>query len=153
MPVALLSKSRFISGLQCPLRLWYQCYEPKQAAEISPGQQAIFNTGHEVGRLATKLFPEGILIKKDHMRHRQAGITTKLLLRNKMVPAIFEGAFTFDGIRIRVDVLERVDGRRWNLIEVKSATSVKEVYKPDLAIQYHVLTRSGLMSSALEFYT
>ena len=82
MAVALLSKSRFISGLQCPLRLWYQCYESNLAVEISPGQQAIFDTGHEVGRLATKLFPEGILIKENHMHHRQAGITTKLLLQN-----------------------------------------------------------------------
>ena len=78
MPVALLSKSRFISGLQCPLRLWYQCYEPKLAAEISPGQQAIFDTGHEVGRLATKLFPKGILIEEDHMHHREAEITTDI---------------------------------------------------------------------------
>ena len=76
MPYALLSKSRFISGLQCSLRLWYQCYEPKLAAEISPGQQAIFDTGHEVGRLATKLFLKGILIEEDYMHHREAEITT-----------------------------------------------------------------------------
>lgn len=24
----MLSKSRFIAGLQCPLRLWYQCFNP-----------------------------------------------------------------------------------------------------------------------------
>ena len=111
MPVALLSKSRFISGLQCPLRLWYQCYEQKLAAKISQGQQAIFDMGHKVGRLATKLFPKGILIEEDHKHHREAEITTAALLKNKRVPAIFEGAFLFDGIRIRVDVLERVGGR------------------------------------------
>ena len=144
MPYTLLSKSRFISGRQCPLRLWYQCYERKLAAEISPGQQAIFDTGHEVGKLATKLFPKGILIEEDHMHHREAEITTGAALKNKWVPAIFEGAFSFDGIRIRVDVLERVGGRGWNLIEVKSSTSVKEVYKPDVAIQYHVLNGVGI---------
>ena len=144
MAVALLSKSRFISGLQCPLRLWYQCYEPKLAAKISQGQQAIFDMGHKVGRLATKLFPKGILIEEDHMQHREAEITTGAALKNKRVPAIFEGAFSFDGIRIRVDVLERVGGCGWNLIEVKSSTSVKEVYKPDLTIQYHVLNGAGI---------
>ena len=66
------------------------------------------------------------------------------VLKNKRVPAIFEGAFTFDGIRIRVDVLERVSVNKWNLIEVKSSTSVKDVYKPDVAIQYHVLNGVGI---------
>ena len=107
MAGALLSKSRFISGLHCPLRLWYQCYEPKLAAEISPGQQVIFDTGHEVGRLATKLFPKGSFIEEDHMHHREAEIITAVLLKNK-----------------RVDVLERVGCCKWNLIEVKSSTSV-----------------------------
>jgi len=144
MPVALLSKSRFIAGLQCSLRLWYQCYQPKLAAEISPGQQALFDAGHEVGRLATEMFSKGILIEEDHVHHREAEITTAVLLKNKMVRALFEGAFSFDGIRIRVDVLERVGGRGWNLIEVKSSTSVKEVYKPDVAIQYHVLNGAGI---------
>jgi hypothetical protein len=32
----MLSKSPFLTGLQCPLRLWYQVYNPKLAAEVSP---------------------------------------------------------------------------------------------------------------------
>jgi hypothetical protein len=51
----MLSKSRFLAGLQCPLRVWHQCYNPELAAEVSAAQQAIFDTGHEVGRLATGL--------------------------------------------------------------------------------------------------
>jgi len=47
--------------------------------------------------------------------------------------------FFSGGVRIRVGILERLNDGRWNLIEVKSSTSVKEVHLPDVAIQYYVL--------------
>ncbi|MCK4728032.1 MAG: hypothetical protein KAT27_03835 [Desulfobacterales bacterium] len=37
-----LSKSRFVAGLQCPLRLWHLCYNPDLAPKVSPVQQAGF---------------------------------------------------------------------------------------------------------------
>jgi hypothetical protein len=54
----MLSKSRFLAGLQCPLRLWHQCYNRDLAVKASPAQQAIFEVGHEVGRLATAFILE-----------------------------------------------------------------------------------------------
>ncbi|UCE83442.1 MAG: DUF2779 domain-containing protein [Deltaproteobacteria bacterium] len=139
-----LSKSRFLSGLQCPLRLWHQCYNRELASEISPAQQAIFDVGHEVGKLATRLFPEGILIEEDHLHHAEAVKSTLAAMRDPGIPAIFEAAFFHDDVRIRVDILERQKDGAWNLIEVKSATSVKDVYLPDVAVQYGVLQGSGL---------
>ena len=47
--------------------------------------------------------------------------------------------FSLVVVRTRVDILERLNDGRWNLIEVKSSTSVKEVHLPDVAIQYYVL--------------
>jgi len=41
-----LSKSRFLAGLQCPLRL-HQCYTRELAVDVSPVQQAVFDTGHD----------------------------------------------------------------------------------------------------------
>jgi predicted RecB family nuclease len=43
-----------------------------------------------------------------------------------------------------VDILQRLKNDRWNLIEVKSSTSAKEVYVVDAAIQYYVLNGAGL---------
>ena len=140
----MLSKSRFLAGLQCPLRLWYQCYDRKLATPASPTQQAIFDMGHEVGVLATKLYSAGLYVEEDYLHHQEAQKTTKSAIGNPNVPAIFEGAFTFNGVRIRVDILERIKNDRWNLIEVKSSTSAKEVYVVDAAIQYYVLNGSGL---------
>jgi len=140
----MLSKSRYLAGLQCPLRLWYQCYNPELAAEVSPTQQAIFDTGHEVGELATHLYPGGVLVKEDYLHHKQAVRTTLDAMNNPNVPAIYEAAFLHDGVRVRVDILERLDNSEWNLVEVKSSTSLKDVYLPDVAIQYHVLQGVGL---------
>jgi len=143
----MLSKSRFIAGLQCSLRVWYQCYNRKLASEVTPGQQAIFDAGHQVGRLATELYPGGVRIDEDYLHHREAEHTTARALKDKNVKALFEAAFTFDGIRIRADILERNNDDSWKLIEVKSSTTVKEVYKPDVPIQCYVLNGVGIKSA------
>ena len=111
-----LSKSRFLSGLQCPLRLWYQCYNRELASEITPRQQAIFNMGHEVGLLATEFFPGGILISEDHRHHEDAVASTIKAIHNRNWGALFEAAFREDNVRIRTDILERRTGDRWNLV-------------------------------------
>ncbi len=54
---SILSKSRFLAGEQCHLRLWYSCFNRDLATPVSPAQQGIFDTGHEVGELATRLYP------------------------------------------------------------------------------------------------
>jgi predicted RecB family nuclease len=142
--VPMLSKSRFMAGLQCHLRLWYECYNREFASDVSPVQQAVFDAGHEVGRLATQLYPDGVLIEEDHLHHEDAVENTLKAMGNPNVAAIYEAGFIHDGVRIRVDVLERVGDGRWNLIEVKSATSAKDIYLPDVAVQYHVLQGLGL---------
>ena len=142
--VPMLSKSRFLAGLQCRLRLWHQCYNRDLASEVSPVQQAVFDIGHAVGRLATQLYPEGVLIEEDHLHHKEAVQATLKAMENPNVHAIYEAGFIFDGVRIRVDILERLDDGKWNLIEVKSSTSVKDIHLPDVAVQYHVLKGKGL---------
>ncbi len=142
--ISLLSKSRFLAGLQCGLRLWHECYNPGLASEISAAQQAIFNMGHEVGELATRLYPGGILIREDHLHHEEGIQTTLKKMEDNGIPAIYEAAFTGDGVRIRVDILERLGHGKWNMIEVKSSTSIKDVHIQDVALQYHVLGRSGV---------
>jgi hypothetical protein len=140
----LLSKSRFLAGLQCPLRLWYQCFDRQLAREVSHGQQALFDTGHEVGELATRSYPGGRLIEEEYYRHPQAVKSTRAAMDNSEITAIFEAAFVFNGVRIRVDILERLENGSWNLVEVKSSTSAKDVHLPDVAVQYYVLQGCGL---------
>ena len=139
----LLSKSRFLAGLQCPLRLWYSCYKQELASEPTPAQQALFDTGHQVGKLARDRYPGGVLIEEDHLHQADALRSTRGALKSSRVPGIYEGAFTFDGVLIRADILENVGNGAWNLVEVKSGTGVKEYYLYDVAIQHHVLSGLG----------
>jgi hypothetical protein len=143
----MLSKSRFLAGLQCHLRLWYQCYDRDLASKVSNAQQAVFDAGHEVGRLATQLYPDGVLIDEPYYQHKQAVESTLKAMQDPEVKAIYEAAFIYDGVRVRVDVLERLEDGSWNMVEVKSSTSVKDVYYPDVAVQYYVLEGCGLKIS------
>jgi hypothetical protein len=140
----MLSKSRFLAGLQCQLRLWYQCYNRELAAEVSLRQQAVFDVGNEVGRMATQLYPNGVLINEAFYQHRQAVQSTVKAIHDPKIRAVFEAAFIYDDIRIQVDILERAGNNSWNLVEVKSSTSAKEIHLPDVAIQFYVLKSYGL---------
>jgi len=142
--IPLLSKSRFISGLQCHKRLYFECYHRDLADEVSESQQAIFDTGTSVGELATNLYSGGILVTEDHLHHEEALGTTRKLLDDPSVPAVFEAAFLYDDIRVRADLLPRVDIGTFDLIEVKSTTSTKEEHAFDVAVQLFVLEGSGI---------
>jgi hypothetical protein len=138
-----LSKSKYLSGLQCPLKLWYDCYQRELASPIDLATQSIFDTGHEVGMLARDRYPGGIAIDWDHFHRKEALEATREALSNPDVPAIYEAAFEFEGVLIRADVLQRADDG-WVLVEVKSSTRAKEVHQPDVAVQFRVLRGLGV---------
>jgi hypothetical protein len=138
-----ISKSKFVAGCQCVKRLYWQVHEPELAAELGTADQAIMQQGHEVGVLARQLFPGGVEVGYEGSLD-QAIRTTRELVANGEIPAIFEGAFEHDGVLVRVDVLHRRGDRRLRLIEVKSSASLKEEHLDDVGIQYRVLSRSGL---------
>ena len=138
-----LSKSRFTCGLQCYRLLWWRVQEP-DAPELIPdlGQQAIFDQGKRVGEVARTYVPGGQLVNLPHDAFGERVSLTRELLDLK-VPAIYEASFLADDVYAAVDILKRErDGFR--LIEVKSSTSLKDEHLPDVAIQLHVLRKSGL---------
>jgi predicted RecB family nuclease len=137
-----LSKSKFVAGCQCLKRLYLQIHEPDLAAEPDGAADVIIERGREVGLLARKLFPGGIEVCSTGLD--QAIRTTKELVANPEVPAIFEGTFEHNGVLVRVDILHRRKDGRWRLIEVKSTTDIKDHHLDDVGIQYRVLSRSGL---------
>jgi hypothetical protein len=142
-----LSKSKFLSGLQCHKRLYLETTHPELAEPPDLSTQAILAMGTEIGVLAQRRFPGGVLVPA--LRRDAAVAHTAQLLLNHQVPALFEGAFEYEGVIVRVDILERVEdahgaGATWRLIEVKSSTRVKDVHLDDLAIQRHVLTGAGV---------
>ena len=139
-----LSKSRFQHGLQCLKRLYLESYRRDLADTVSAGQQAIFDSGTAVGELARQRFPRGILVDESHLDHQRAVETTRALVDDSSVSSIYEAGFTFEGIRTRIDVLERNEDGTFDLIEVKSTASVKPEHYTDVAIQLYVVEGSGI---------
>jgi predicted RecB family nuclease len=138
-----LSKSKFVAGCQCLKRLYLQVHKPELAAEPNGTADGIIEQGREVGMLARKLFPGGIEVDGS-AGLKQAIRTTKQLIANPEIPAIFEGAFEHEGITVKTDVLQRRKENLWRLVEVKSASDLKDHYVQDVAIQSYVLSGSGL---------
>ena len=139
-----LSKTKLLAGLQCLKRLCLECHHRDFADTVGPAQQAIFDSGTAIGELARQRFPGGRLVDEQFFELREAERTTRRLLAERSVPALYEPAFTFEGIHTRVDILRRVEGGEFDLIEVKSTTGLKDVHLPDVAIQLYVVERSGV---------
>ncbi len=144
-----LSKSKFLAGLQCHKRLYLDIHAPELATPPDGATQAILDMGTDVGGIARQRFPGGVLVEAGYRHSSEALQRTAELIPRPSVPAIFEGAFLWDGVLVRVDVLERVVGpggqaAGWRLIEVKSSTRVKDVHVDDLAIQSLVLQGAGI---------
>ena len=154
LPSPRLSKSKYISGLQCLKRVYLEVHRPELATPPDLSTQAILDMGTEIGELARRRFPGGVLVAAGHRQREAALAKTAELIRDPAVPAIFEGAFIHAGVLVRVDVLERIsspaaDPPCWRLIEVKSSTKIKDVHLDDLAVQSHVLLGTGLILSAV----
>ena len=139
-----LSKSRYMSGKQCHLRLWYDAHERQLASPIDEAQQAIFDTGHEVGDLARQRYPGGHLVAHDYRHIPQALAETRHLIESDSEATLFEAAFQHNGVLARVDVLERMPGGGWRMVEVKSTTRCKPEHIIDTAVQLWVLRGVGL---------
>ncbi|NDJ14304.1 MAG: DUF2779 domain-containing protein [Acidobacteriia bacterium] len=140
--MASLSKSTYLMGLQCPKLLWHR-YNAKELLQ-QPGTlaQAIFDQGHEVGAWAKRLFPTGIEIAPGVTDFDIVCAETQrqLVVRQPL----FEPAFRAAGGYARIDILSPVDGDAWDIIEIKSSASVKDVYLEDVAFQAYVCTAAGL---------
>ena len=137
-----LSKSQFLRGLQCRKSLWLYRHRPELRTPPDAGQQAVFAAGTEVGLLAQKLFSGGTAVVYAGSTFDEKIARTKELIAAG-VETIYEATFSFDDVLVMVDILHH-GIRGWELYEVKSSTAVKDVHVNDVAVQYYVLTKSGL---------
>ena len=133
-----------MSGSQCHLRLWYDIRERHLAPPIDEAQQAVLDTGNEVGNLARERYPGGHLVAHDYRNIPQALAETRRIVESDGAPALFESAFLHNGVLARIDVLERLPDGGWRIVEVKSSTRRKEEHILEVAIQLWVLRGVGL---------
>src|SRR3989441_13366858 len=106
---AKLSKSRFLSGLQCHKQLWWRVHEP-EAAELIPTKalQNLVAHGAQVGERARQYVPGGELIDLPFSQlDNKAAATREAARRDPPAPALHEAAFLGDDTYAAVDILER----------------------------------------------
>lgn len=103
--------------MECPTKLIYTGKKEYLDKKIDdPFLQALANGGFQVGELAKQYYSDGHDIKAVDYHEAEAK-TKELLIQDKVV--IFEAAFRYNNLFIRVDILIK-DGSNIQLIEVKS---------------------------------
>jgi hypothetical protein len=138
-----LSKSTFMYGCQCPKRLWLHKFQPDVRDEVTEAQASIFQAGTNIGMLARQLFPYGVDASPETpYKYQQSVADTEKYIR-KGVNVIYEAAFQFEGILAAIDILVK-KGDKWYAFEVKGTGSVKPPHVQDAALQYYVITQSGI---------
>lgn len=137
-----LNKSLYIKGLQCHKALWLHKYQPELKDEVSESQQAVFDSGIDIGILAQQLFPGGVEVPYDGLSHEEQIAMTKELIAGGE-RTIYEATFSFDDILVKVDILHH-GSKGWELYEVKSSTKLKGVYLDDISVQCYVLAGCGI---------
>ena len=142
------SKSKLTAFRQCPKRLWLEIHSSDLRVDSS-GTEARFQTGYQVGEIARKLYDpseSGALIDVEAQGFAEAFARSAQLLADSRQP-IFEAGLNAAGALAFADVMlphVENDEVHWQMIEVKSSTSVKDYHRDDIAIQAFVAQASGV---------
>lgn len=138
-----LSKTKYCTGIQCLKALYLSIHRNDLATPPDEGQQQRFDYGRLVGAEAQKHYAKGMLIEADHFHRSEAVEKTRQAIQQETT-AIFEAAFFWERTLVRVDILRNNQDGTWDIIEVKSSTSVKDEHIPDMAIQRFVVEKCGV---------
>ncbi len=132
-----LTKSKYLTGLTCARSLWITLNKPELLPKMDLSTQYRFDTGYKIGELAKKLYPNGLEVPRENSLE-----LSKDLLK-KRVP-LFEASFEYDRCFSRCDILVPVNEDEWDIVEVKSATKVKDENIHDVSFQKFVYENNGL---------
>lgn len=146
-----LSKSQYVQGHRCPRALWYQ-WNRKDLKTVFDGatksdmaRRARMTMGDEIGQMSHDYFGGGAEVTDPYWKIGDAEKSTKAFIAGG-ADKIFEATAIdpADGTYARIDLLRKVSGTdEWDMIEVKSTSSVKDHHIDDLSFQYHVFTGAG----------
>lgn len=141
-----LSKSKIMAGRQCEKRLWLEVHRP-HLIEYGSDVEQRFAAGDDVNDIARAQYPDGVLVSYDHGANAAVEHTQRLLAEQPGTP-IFEATFKAHDVLVRVDILKS-SHEGYELIEVKSSTSVKDHHRVDSAVQTWVLESADIPVKAI----
>ena len=128
-----LTKSKYILGLECPRHLWITFNHPEKIRQATLAEEFRFGEGDKVGQLAKTLFSDGINLPAENY---SKNLQKTMEAMNKGKP-LFEAGFSSGNCSSRADILVPV-GKEWDIIEVKSGTEVKDINVHDVSFQKYV---------------
>ncbi|MFT4303505.1 MAG: DUF2779 domain-containing protein [Candidatus Woesearchaeota archaeon] len=136
----LLTKSKYLAGLQCSKYLWKLVHEKDKIPEPSKDSLKKMQVGTNIGLLAQKMYPDGIVISSDDF---MANIrqTKELLHTGK---TLFEAGIMKNNCFSRIDILKPNNDGSFDIIEVKSGTSIKEENIHDVSFQKYCCEMSDI---------
>lgn len=136
-----LSKSDYIMGLDCVKALWLKKNRKDLTPEYDDRTLQNFETGEKVQELACDYYGKGVFVDAENRDVFGGAAKTKVLAKTNDI--IYEATAKLDnGCFCRIDIMMR-NGDAWDLIEIKSATEVKDYYIDDLAFQKYVFENAG----------
>ena len=157
MTIRYLTKSRFKLAMECPTKLFYT--GKSETYNNIKGEneflESLAEGGFQVGKMATMHFPNGVEVEA--RKNQQAINETKKLLNTEEDLVLFEPAFAYEGLLVRVDIFTK-QGSSIELIEVKAKsydsedpyffgnkTPIKSnilPYMEDIAFQKYVVSKT-----------
>ena len=119
MTMRYLTKSRFKLAMECPTKLFYTSKSEtyKNVKGKNEFLESLAEGGFQVGEMATMLYPKGVEVEA--RKNQQALEETRQLLNTEKDLVLFEPAFAFEGLLVRVDIFIR-QGSSIELVEVKA---------------------------------
>ena len=141
-----LTTVKYLNGIHCLKRLWYEEKYPEKAPPLSLSQQRLFDQHKALKTLAYSLFPEGVSIEAEDPD--AAARKTKTAI-NRGESCLFNAAFLLNGVFVRCDILQK-DEKGWRIIEIRASKKIRNEYLHKLALQKHILETSDIPISATQ---
>lgn len=135
----LLSKTDYMSGLQCPKKLFLSKYKRQEQTPPDAKTKELFKQGHNFeDTFRVTEFPEGMNIKELLGSFFYFNSYTKYLLGQLDEVAVFEASFIEDEVLVMCDVVHKNKEHSYDFYEIKLHSQLNDTLVNDLAIQYYV---------------
>lgn len=137
----LLTKSKFIRGLQCHKALYLDVFH-REVGKISAETKMKFFKGRSFEATYKATFPTAIDVSARLGKRIDSypKLTAELLAQEGEV-ILFEAGFKYNDVLVLADVVKKLPNGNLIIHEVKGGSHVSETYQHDVAIQYYVINQ------------
>ena len=134
----MITKSLYTAYVKCELAAWYDVKKTVKK-DITEANRSRLKEGAEFGLLAQNYFGPATVIK--FRRNKQAMMEETQIALSHGVENIAEATFFDDEGYCQVDILHRNENGKYDIVEVKSNSQIKDYHIHDFAFQYKIISQ------------